>query len=257
MLISYIAIAGLPYLLIHPAHDTGGRMLPSDHGFWSIVRGRFPQFLIVLMFSIMVKINSRWKESEQQKLTADLSFLKAQVNPHFLFNSLNSIYSLAIERSDKTASAVVKLSGMMRYVIVDAARDHVPLERELDYINDYVEMQKIRLGDTINFSYDVQIHTPGLTIAPLLLIPFVENAFKYGVNPEEDSMIRMIITTTDRNLILILENNKVVKMADQNLSSGIGLGNARNRLKLLYPGKHDLLIKEDNNKFNVYLAVTL
>lgn len=258
LILCYVVIAGLPMLLI-PAPPMRAMPVPMPHphrGFW-MVGHHFPQFLIVLMFSTMVKINSRWKESERQKLSADLSFLKAQVNPHFLFNSLNSIYSLAIERSDKTAQAVVKLSGMMRYVIVEAAKDHVPLEKEIEYIGDYVAMQKLRLGDTIHLSYDVNITTPGLEIAPLILIPFVENAFKYGVNPEEESPVRMVITTSGRDLVMILENNKVVHTVDENLRSGLGIGNARNRLKLLYPGKHDLIIKEDTHTFNVYLSVTL
>ncbi|MBS1596310.1 MAG: sensor histidine kinase [Bacteroidetes bacterium] len=249
----YLGIAYLPLVLI-PATPPVGH-LPHHHGMFFL--HHFSQFLVVLLFSGMLKINNRWKEAERQRLTADLSFLKAQVNPHFFFNSLNSIYSLALMRSDKTAPAVVKLSGMMRYVIVDAAMDHVSLDKEVQYIEDYVEMQRVRLGDTMSLAYKADISTPGLQISPLMLIPFVENAFKYGVNPEEESPIRLEISTSGRNLIMILENRKVVRSLGENLRGGVGIVNVRSRLKLLYPGKHDLLIKEDSDKFSVYLSITL
>ncbi len=255
LILWYLGIALLPAILIPasppPAHGH------HHHASWMPFLHHFSQFLVVLLFSSMVKINNRWKEAERQKLTADLSFLKAQVNPHFFFNSLNSIYSLALQRSDKTAQAVVKLSGMMRYVIVDAALDHVALDKEIQYIEDYVEMQRVRLGDTMSLQYRVDLTTPGLQISPLILIPFVENAFKYGVNPEEESPIRLDISTSGRNLIMILENRKVVKSLGENLRGGVGIVNVRSRLKLLYPGKHDLLIKEDSDKFSVYLSITL
>ncbi len=253
LLLWYLGIAYLPVVLI-PATPPPGHV-PHHHGMFFL--HHFSQFLVVLLFSSMLKINNRWKEAERQKLTADLSFLKAQVNPHFFFNSLNSIYSLALMRSDKTAPAVVKLSGMMRYVIVDAAMDHVSLDKEVQYIEDYVEMQRVRLGDTMSLTYKADISTPGLQISPLILIPFVENAFKYGVNPEEESPIRLEISTSGRNLIMILENRKVVRSLGENLRGGVGIVNVRSRLKLLYPGKHDLLIKEDSDKFSVYLSITL
>lgn len=253
LILWYLGVAYLPVILI-PATPPPGHF-PHHHGMAFL--HHFSQFLVVLLFSTMLKINNRWKETERQKLTADLSFLKAQVNPHFFFNSLNSIYSLALQRSDRTAQAVVKLSGMMRYVIVDAAMDHVSLDKEIQYIEDYVEMQRVRLGETMSMSYRVDISTPGLQIAPLILIPFVENAFKYGVNPEEDSPIRLEISTSGRHLIMILENRKVVRSLGENLRGGVGIVNVRSRLKLLYPGKHDLLIKEDTDKFSVYLSITL
>ena len=259
IILCYSIITGLPVMLIPlPKYIiTNGVQHHGPPGFWRVFGHYFPQYLVVLMFSTVVKINSRWKESERQKLSSDLSFLKAQVNPHFLFNSLNSIYSLAIERSDRTAEAVVRLSGMMRYVIVDAAQDQVMLEREVQYIADYIEMQRVRLGDTMSITYSAGISTLGLQIAPLILIPFVENAFKYGVNPEEESPIRLQITTSGRNLIMILENHKVAHSVDDSQRSGLGIGNVRGRLKLLYPGRHDLLIKEDTLKFSIYLSITL
>ena len=104
--------------------------------------------------STMIKINNRLKQTEKEKIDAELSYLKAQINPHFLFNTLNSIYSSAIEENaDNTATAVVKLSGMMRYVISEAHHDYVPLEKEINYITDYIELQKIRLGNTVNLQY--------------------------------------------------------------------------------------------------------
>lgn len=252
----YLIVAYLPAILIPatppPMHE-GFR----HHSPWMPYLHHFSQFLVVLLFSSMVRINKRWRETEREKLSADLSFLKAQVNPHFFFNSLNSIYSLALQRSDKTAEAVVKLSGMMRYVIVDAATDHVSLDKEIQYIEDYVDMQRVRLGDTMSMQYHVDITTPGLQISPLILIPFIENAFKYGVNPEEESPIQLELSTSGRDLVMVVENRKVVNGLGEEQRSGVGIVNVRSRLKLLYPGKHELQIKEDSNKFSVYLSITL
>ena len=130
----------------------------------------------------MLKINSRLKLAEKEKVNAELSYLKAQINPHFLFNTLNSIYSLAIEKSDYTATAVVKLSSMMRYVITDASHKFVPLEKEINYISNYIELQKLRIDSSIKLMYTVTGDISDKKIAPLVLISFIENAFKYGVN---------------------------------------------------------------------------
>ncbi|MCW3126548.1 MAG: hypothetical protein JWO03_2206 [Bacteroidetes bacterium] len=259
LVLFYIIISAVPGFLIRgalPPDLAATRPPRPPHGFWDFGH-HFPQFLIVVMFSLMIKINSRWKESEKQKLNAELSYLKAQINPHFLFNSLNSIYSLAISRSDNTGTAVVKLSDMMRYVISDAARDHVPLDKEINYITDYIDMQKLRLGDTVRLSYVLDVRGADLEIAPLILIPFIENAFKYGVNPEEDSHILISLSTSGRVLTLIVDNNKVAKNMDDMLRSGLGLTNAQSRLKFIYPGKHELVIKEDEHKFHVNLSVNL
>lgn len=216
---------------------------------------RFILFVAILFFSLVLSINNRWKQAEQEKLNAELSYLKAQINPHFLFNTLNTIYALAIEKSDKTAVAVVKLSEMMRYILTESEKDYTLLENELSYIDNYVLLQQIRFGESVRLSYHIEGDVSGKKIAPLLLIPFIENAFKYGINAETDSKIKISIKTNASILNMEVENKKVLVQQNSNESSGIGIGNTKSRLRLLYPGRHLLSINEDTNLFSVKLEL--
>lgn len=213
-------------------------------------------FLVSVFLSVLVRLRLQLMQVEQEKLNAELSFLKAQINPHFLFNTLNSIYSLAIQKSDKTADAVVQLSNLMRYVIKDTHGKDVELAKEIDYITNYINLQKSRLGDTVQVAYGVQGTPDGYRIAPLILISFVENAFKHGVNPDENSSLRITITVANQQLSLQVINNKVRSVQHEEFS-GIGLANTRERLEHLYPGGHTLTIREDEHTFCVNLTITL
>ncbi len=216
------------------------------------------QFSIVLILSALIRLNNRLRQTEKEKLNAELSYLKAQINPHFLFNTLNSIYSSAIqENADGTATAVVKLSGMMRYVISEAHNDFVSLEKEINYISDYIELQKIRLGHTVQVKYHVTGATAGKKIAPLVLISFIENAFKHGVNPEQSSVIAIEIDIAEETMQLLVSNSKVITVNAGTIRQNIGLENTRNRLQLLYPSKHELLINEDEKEYVVLLKINL
>ena len=217
----------------------------------------FFEFLIVFIFSLLIKINNRLKLAQKEKVNAELSYLKAQINPHFLFNTLNSIYSLAIEKSDYTPTAVVKLSGMMRYVITDASNKFVPLEKEINYISDYIELQKIRIDKTIKLTFHVTGDVSHKRIAPLVLISFIENAFKYGVNAEENSEIIINIDITKAYLHLRIFNKKVKIQQVNHTSSGLGIENTKNRLQLLYPGSHKLVIQDNKDDFSILLSLYL
>lgn len=214
-------------------------------------------FLGVFFLSLLLKINERWKKAEEEKVNTELSYLKAQVNPHFLFNTLNSIYALALEKSDNTATAVVKLSGMMRYVLTEANKDLVSLEKELSYLDNYIELQRIRYGNSLLLSYAISGSTTGKKIAPLILIPFVENAFKHGVNAEEDSSINIELHIKDNTLNLRVTNNKVNVQLDEADKTGVGLHNVKNRLQLLYPGIHTLMIADNTTAFVTDLKIDL
>ncbi|MEZ0541788.1 sensor histidine kinase [Fibrella arboris] len=214
-------------------------------------------FLVGLLLSLAIRINSRWRETEQQRLSTELSYLKAQINPHFLFNTLNSIYSLAIVQSTATADAIVQLSSFLRYVIAEGRQDRVLLSHELAYIGHYLALQKLRLDDTVPVQYSTQGNGHGLMIAPLLLISFIENAFKYGASPQEPSRIAIRISLNERQLHLYVFNQKV-SVADTTVAgSGIGLTNTKSRLQLLYPGRHELLIQDEPHSFTVNLYLTL
>jgi sensor histidine kinase YesM len=217
----------------------------------------FFQFMITLSLAFILKIMERWKKTEEEKAEAELAYLKAQINPHFLFNTLNSIYSSAIkENADTTAYAVVKLSGMMRYVTTESQQQLVTLEKEISYISDYIELQQMRMGNTVQLSYTVTGNPAGKKIAPLILIPFIENAFKYGVNPEKASPIEIAIEIKDQLLQLKTYNHKVVSKEHAHGES-LGLVNTESRLNLIYPGSHELVIKEDEKEYLVLLKIKL
>jgi hypothetical protein len=249
----------IPLLFMVPGPPEGGMEGPP-HGGMNILfdlRNNIFLFFLVFFFSLMLRMSLRWRQAERERTHAELSNLKAQINPHFLFNTLNSIYALALDKSDDTAPSVVKLSGMMRYVISEANRDHVDLEKEVKYIIDYVDLQRIRLGETVTLDFSLQGDPLGKRIAPLLLIPFIENAFKYGVNPEQVSRIVIHILIEEHQLRMRISNHKVSQQMEENLKSGIGIENTKNRLKHVYPGKHRLLIDNQEKEYIVDLTIDL
>jgi len=254
----FIVVAFLPGI-IFPFDESGHAHHPVSeiNRFIFIIGHNLIYFLAVVFFSLMVKMNSRWKRAEKERLKAELSYFKAQINPHFLFNTLNTIYSLAIQKADNTPEAVVKLSGMMRYVISDASNDFVSLDKEIKYISDYIELQRIRFGDTVNIDFSPDDLASGPQIAPLVLIPFIENAFKFGVNPEKDSFISISIKLSGQELHMRVFNKKVDDRPKSETVSGLGISNAKHRLELLYPEKYRLLIDDKEYEFTVDLYITL
>ncbi|MBA3828018.1 MAG: histidine kinase [Taibaiella sp.] len=213
-------------------------------------------FLIVFIASYAIFLYNQWQMITKEKLNTEISFLKAQINPHFLFNTLNSIYSLTLTKSDKAPDAVVKLSGMMRYTISDAHESYVPLEKEITYIRNYIELQKLRLAEKVRITFDTDGDMDTSNIAPFILIPFIENAFKFGVNPEEDSEIVITIHTKAGNLELRVFNKKVYVQHKEE-GTGLGIENTRRRLNLLYPGRHALSIRDTDEDFTVLLIIDL
>lgn len=209
-------------------------------------------YLIGVISSLFIAIKIRLQKVEEDKMKSELSFLKAQINPHFLFNTLNSIYSLAIKKDDKTADAVIQLSELMRYIMTNANDDVIALDKEINYINNYIQLQKTRLGNTVTVDYTMEGTTFGKAITPLILISFIENAFKHGVNPNENSEICIRITIVGDYLTLFVSNNKVQSIQSD---SGIGLQNTIERLTLLYPNNHVLSI--DDNPKTYLITLTL
>lgn len=249
---SYAVVAYLPVLCTQNTYVFYGKHFPYYLG-----QSLF-KFLGVFIFSMLIKVSNKWKKAEEEKRNAELSFLKAQVNPHFLFNTLNSIYSLSItEGAGETAAGIIKLSDMMRYISSASSQKFVSLAKELDYIRNYIELQKNRFGNTIKITYTVNGNTEGKLIAPLMLISFVENAFKHGVNPEEDSDIKIQIQISENVLELQVFNNKVNIFYKEELTSGLGIENTSNRLKLIYPDKHVLKIENAAKEFTVRLKIML
>ena len=254
MFFYFALIFFLPLVLIPSTNFNSNTF---DTFFIREIKIRLFLFLIVLVFSLMLKINVRLKQSEKEKLDAELAYLKAQINPHFLFNTLNSIYSLAIIQSDNVASSIVKLSNMMRYVLSESSSDYVSLEKEIEYIQNFIELQQIRFGSFIQFECTITGDHKNKTIAPLILIPFIENAYKHGVNAEDNSIINIKIDTTENQLFLFVKNNKVFVQRSAESESGVGVQNTKNRLQMIYPGKHKLQINNTEKEYSVSLTIDL
>lgn len=214
-------------------------------------------WLLSIVTSILWAIYNRLKQTETEKLSAQIASLKSQINPHFLFNTLNNIYAIAIDTSPKAADMVDKLSEMMRYTMKDTQQDFVLLEDEINYINNYIELQKLRLDRSVKLEYHCLENIPALQIAPMLLIPLIENAFKHGVNSEQKSHIKIDMTLKKSEFQLNVVNNKVNIQRDISERSGLGIENTKHRLNLIYPSKHLLVIKEAEKEFSVTLQINL
>jgi LytS/YehU family sensor histidine kinase len=220
------------------------------------------------MVALGYGFTKNWLKSErlkqmlvQEKLVAELNFLKSQINPHFLFNVLNMAFSSATSSGDeKTADIVEKLSGLMRYMLYDGNVDRVNLEKELEFLTQYIDLQKKRLAadipTLIHFETEGCIHQN--RIAPLILIPFIENAFKYGISLDKPGDIRINLSIRDRILDFRVQNTMHLPApVNKNRNSGIGLENVKKRLDLLYPGKNTLEIENSGSLFTVKLLMML
>jgi sensor histidine kinase YesM len=214
------------------------------------------RFLFVYLVSLMMRIRDQWKRAREGKTAAELAFLKAQIQPHFLYNTLNTIYALVIEGSPHTAGAITRLSGMMRYVTDEASMDYVPLGNELTYLESYITLQELRFGTTVGISSIVNGDPDGYRIPPMLLIPFIENAFKHGINPEEASGIVVRINISN-DILRMNVRNRLVHARPERDSTGKGLSNTKARLALLYPGRYELNTSVDEGVYAVSLSLTL
>jgi two-component system LytT family sensor kinase len=224
-----------------------------------------PVFFTVVAFALSTsfKITSEWfrnekikKEMENEKLTSELAFLKSQVNPHFLFNILNNICSLARKKSDDTENAIIKLSHIMRYMLYESKDEKVSLEKEIEYLQNYIELQRMRISENVEIKFSIEGTPDSLMIEPLLLIPFVENAFKHGVSYLEDCTINISLKIDPGQLIFNVQNLIVKKgTGDIPAESGIGLKNVLRRLELLYPGRHEIRIEETGMKYIINLVI--
>ncbi|MEO7529452.1 MAG: histidine kinase [Chitinophagaceae bacterium] len=233
------------------------------HAF-KIVLFNFPT---VAGVAVSIKLLKRWwlkqKEAAQaskEKISAELQLLKAQVHPHFLFNSLNNIYSFALEGSARAPEMIKKLSGLLHYMIYECKKPQVPLKKELNMIDDYISLEKIRYGERLRVEMQIQQDRYHYMIAPLLLIPFVENSFKHGTSKMlANPFVFLSITGQDDILYFKLTNTKPSGLEEKSVygNCGIGLKNVNKRLELLYPRKHELQIIEDASSFSVWLKIDL
>ena len=222
---------------------------------------------LVLGISTSISTIQKWQKDRQEredlakdKVTSELSFLKAQINPHFFFNTLNNIYALTQVDADIAGKAIHQLSRMMRYLLYDTQAEHTLLSQEVAFVRDYISLMQLRLTDAVHVNIDTPSELKDLPMAPMMFLPFVENAFKHGVSATQQSHVDIIIWQKDTVLEVTVKNSI---MKDNSISldtnSGIGLVNTRRRLDLLYPGKYKLDITEQNasNEYVVHLILDL
>ncbi len=232
---------------------------PPGNAFFKLLGPSHNLFLFLIAFgaSFTLRLYKQWRLVAQEKAVAEIAFLKAQMAPHFLFNTLNSIYSLALSKSDEAPEAVLKLSSLLRYNVSEAKGARVSLSKELEYIRAYMDLQRLRFSEKVSLWCEITGEEDGLEIEPFLLIPFIENAFKHGVNSEEASDIQVFIRIRGTELHLGVSNRKVTVQRRDEDSTGVGIENTRQRLVLLYPGRHDIEIDDGPVYFTVNLEIDL
>lgn len=219
--------------------------------------------IIISTYAFLIRLAIGWFETQKlkselllQNQTSELALLRSQVNPHFLFNTLNNIYSLVYKKSDDAPAAVMKMSAIMRYMLYDATTDTVLLEKEIEYLKSFIELQLLRIRQKDLVVLTVKGPIEGRNIAPMLLIPFVENAFKHGnKNITPPGIIINLNIEDDRILFEITNYLRKNSATSRDKAKGIGLNNVRRRLELLFPGKHVLDIWENQNMYHVKLIL--
>jgi len=215
-----------------------------------------PFFFTKIVLSI-IRFYSQHFQTERRAFNLERDFLKAQLNPHFLFNTLNSIYALSLRKDDMAPRTITQLSEMMRYTLYESDSQLVSLEKELNYIENYVKLERTRYRQDVNIVCEIDdSDVDGLLIAPLLTFTFIENAFKYGLKNRNEGFIKLFISVEDNTFTFLISNDKQ-QQDKQAESGGIGLQNAQKRLQLLYPGKHFLSIKDEGQYFTVELLLNL
>ncbi|MBK8555395.1 MAG: histidine kinase [Lewinellaceae bacterium] len=219
----------------------------------------FTSFIGSALFEIAAYANKKEKEaidSRSEKLEAELKFLKSQINPHFLFNALNNIYTLTLLKSEQAPEHLLKLSGMLRYMLYDCREDKVPLGKEVEYLRHFIDLHMLKDSRGLNVRVELDESQPQLRIAPMILIPFVENAFKHSkVEDLERGWIHIQLTTIENGVIFEVNNSRPEANFTKDQEGGIGLHNVRRHLELLYPLQHELRIETSEGQFAVYLKI--
>lgn len=220
-------------------------------GAFAIILISLPVILTIQWF----KQNNQITTLEKQRVENELNLLKQQINPHFFFNTLNNLYALSLTRSQQTPEVILQLSDLMRYVIYEGQKEKVILKDEVNYIEDYLRLQQIRIHKQLDLSFEKELNDNKFELPPLLLIIFIENAFKHGIEPAENSCyLHMNLSCTNGQLLFSCENS--IDLPARKSENGIGLVNLRRRLELLYPNKHELIIENKPDSYKITLKLT-
>jgi LytS/YehU family sensor histidine kinase len=199
---------------------------------------------------------------EKEKIAAELSFLKSQINPHFLFNTLNNIYSLAERNSNQTGHSILLLSNLMRYILYDTSEGKILLSNEVKHLEEYIALQRLRIAEvsTVSIEFINEVKSGNFLIEPLLFIPFVENAFKHGVSYTHASFIKIEMATRNNFLIFKVLNSKKSQQPishSKEKEKGVGIVNTMRRLEILYPNLHELIIENERDYYSICLTINI
>jgi len=198
------------------------------------------------------------QDLEKQNMQSELRFLRSQINPHFLFNTLNSLYALALKKSDKAPEVVLRLSEMMRYMLYECNEKRVSLEKEVNYMKNYLELEKTRHGQKVDIQLEVEGSASDHRIAPLMFIPFLENSFKHGLsNQLKYGFVHILLRVDDKEVNFDITNSKPALHDPNYHRGGIGLKNVKRRLDILYPNQYSLQISDDPQTYSVNLQIQL
>ena len=239
------------------SHNYNARTSPLFYAFDNIYFGT-----VTIMTSIFIWATVNWKTMERERnilakemVDAELKLLRSQVNPHFLFNTLNNIYSLVYHRSDKALPAIMKLSELMRFMTSESSGDRVDLTKEISYIKSYIELEQLRASGDPSVSFSVTGNVAGRKVAPLLLIPIIENGFKHGVLTDKANPYVIKISVTGNELDMQTTNK--INNSQKEQSGGIGVSNVRQRLELVYPGSYSLQVERKDDIYSCNLHIKL
>jgi two-component system LytT family sensor kinase len=251
----------LPYMLPHWGREPLFSMPPF---LYNVIKLQFVVTLpvCVQLFYQLAEARSRAHRIQSEKLVAELQLLRSQLQPHFIFNVLNNLYSRIMTGTGEPGKMVLDLAALLRHTVYEASEQFIPLEREIDYLHHYISLQRQRFTDLLEVSVSVTGPVEGLFIEPFLIMPFVENSFKFGgaAPGEGRGWITVFITVMDQQLLLKVENSlppEGNRQPGDTRSGGFGLSNVRRRLELLYPGRHELLVRKSGETFFISLKLQL
>jgi hypothetical protein len=241
------------------------RLRPPDERIWLVLKGVVFNYPIIGGFAVIVKMMKRsWLNQQEtlqiarEKAGAELQLLKAQIHPHFLFNTLNNIYFFTLTSPQKAPEMLMKLTDILRYIINECNLDHVPLKKELKMIENFMDLERIRYGDRLKMELDIKGEYHNKTIPPLLLIPLVENSFKHGTSKMlNNAWVRLDITIEGQHMYFLLSNSRPDETKLSQHNGHIGLNNVKKRLQLLYPEAHEISITENTFSYEVFLKIRL
>lgn len=256
----YIEMVTVIVIFITVAELNMSELHPTNTDAILLIAGMY----VVVFLGVAVKLVNHYNRNQiqiqklkKEKIEVELKFLKTQLHPHFLFNTLNNLYALTLEKSDKAPDVVLKISGLLDYILYECTAEFVPVEKEIMQIESYIELEKLRFGDRLDVNFSARETSLKTMIPPMLLMTLVENSFKHGVsNTIEKSWIHIELKSEQKTLLFSIENSnhKSIKSSSAN-SKGIGLQNLRNRLDLIYKANYTMNVEEDNSSYRVILRI--